>query len=104
MEEQIACPECNSEHIYWDYACHTWPKTQDGRTIFMSCLPCDSAIEYRCYDCTWAWNAHLNPKNPRSEENDFNKPDWYVEPEQGGWMLLPMEGIIDLYDMPEDWD
>lgn len=70
----------------------------------MSCLPCDSAIGYYCNDCSWDWNAHLNPKNPRSEENDSNRPDWYVEPEQGEWMFRPMEGIIDLYDIPEDWD
>ena len=103
----IKCPECSCPRIYYDYTCHTYASTRaDGSTMFMACLPCDSAIEYVCNDCTWRWNAHLNPRNPRSVENDKKKPDWYVEPEyaEKSYFLRPMPGIVSIYDIPDEWE
>ena len=98
---EILCPECGSDRIYYDYTCHTYPggTREDGTRIYMACLPCDSAIEYCCYDCTWSWNAHLNRGNPRTEKNDAKKPSWYVQPveKENSWFLAVMPGIVSIY-------
>ena len=102
---EIKCPECDCPRIFWDYTCHTYGSTrEDGSVMFYACMPCDSAIEYACNDCQWRWNAHLNPRNPRSEENDKKKPDWYVEPVQDSMFLKPMPEVVSIYDLPDEWE
>lgn len=71
------CPDCGSE-VNWDFTCHTWPGVTGG---FMSCLPCDSATEYYCVSCPWAYVQGLNPHNPRAAHNETRRPRWL--PAQG---------------------
>jgi hypothetical protein len=83
-----ACPECGGKVVY-DLACHTWPQTRPGGGVtFMSCMPCDSAIEYYCVaqyaddspgTCAWEYTHGLNPRNPRSAANEAKRPAWIPE-------------------------
>lgn len=98
-----SCPGCGHKTVYWDFGCHTYPGR--GET-FMSCMPCDSAIELICgYDfenddtseCRWNYVWGLNPKNPRFEEEQKKRPAWLEEDmppvnDRGG--LLPPAGTI----------
>lgn len=91
------CPRCEGP-VEYDLACHTYPRTRDDGTVqWMSCLPCDSAYRYSCIawteedeldewlikgedagmGCGWYWTRGLNPGNPRTEENDANRPEWW---------------------------
>lgn len=87
------CPECGGE-VEWDFACHTYPQTRDGKETWMSCMPCDSATYYRCVahseekcwedcfeeemheGCGWRWTNGLNSGNPRAVENEARNPHW----------------------------
>jgi hypothetical protein len=80
------CPECGGKVAY-DLTCHTWPQQQrdGGSERFMTCMPCDSAIEYLCTEwlrddkpgeCNWRYTHGLNPRNPRSAANDAKRPAW----------------------------
>jgi len=67
------CPLCGGS-VSYDYTCHTYES--GGR--WMACLPCDSAIWYSCDedDCKWDYTAGLNPRNPRSADNEARRPRW----------------------------
>ena len=54
------------------HSCHTY-LDRDGK--YKTCLYCSSAILYYC-NCGWKYRHGLNPKNPLSEENEKNKPEW----------------------------
>lgn len=71
------CPRCGGP-VDYTLTCHTWPQTVDGRTTWMSCHPCDSAIGWYCLDddCAWEWTQGLNPRNPRAADNDEMEPAW----------------------------
>jgi hypothetical protein len=47
----------------------------------MSCLPCDSAVEYVCPtdDCDWCYTHGLNKRNPRWEREQTFRPQWLPE-------------------------
>lgn len=90
------CPDCKGP-VSSDLTCHTWPRAlEDGTEQWMSCMPCDSATLYYCiawqpedFDdewmiegedegsgCGWRWTMGLNPRNPRSAQNDKRRPNW----------------------------
>lgn len=87
------CPECGGE-VEWDFTCHTYPGTWQGKETWMSCMPCDSATLYscvahneeRCWEdcdeygmhegCGWRWTWGLNKGNPRYQENEKKNPLW----------------------------
>lgn len=73
MTEPV-CPECGSR-VRWMDTCHTWPGPEGS---WMSCMGCGSASHYYCDsdDCDWTYDHGLNPRNPRSEENEAKKPAW----------------------------
>jgi hypothetical protein len=81
----ISCPECGGKVAY-DLACHTWPQRRDdGSDAWMSCMGCDSAIEYFCTEwlrdldpgtCGWRYTHGLNSRNPRSAANEAVRPAW----------------------------
>lgn len=71
----ITCPSCKSEEIYWSFVCATYPSGYDPN-VFLSCLPCDSAIEYFCESCGWRYTDGLSSDNPRSAENEKVRPKW----------------------------
>ena len=80
MTDQRPCPECGGETSSWP-GCHTWPqRPDDGTEQWMSCLPCDTAVDYYCTedDCRWTYTAGLNPGNPRAAENERHRPPWLV--------------------------
>ena len=47
----------------------------------MSCLPCDSAVDFYCVEdgCRWFYTHGLNPRNPRAAENETHRPRWLEE-------------------------
>lgn len=99
----IACPECGSDKILYDYVCHTYE--QDGH--WLSCIPCDSAIEYSCYNCKWRYTFGLNSRNPRAAANEACKPPWDFEK---SWIdlgladsLFPLEGARGWNEIPKEW-
>lgn len=87
------CPNCGGP-VDYSLACHTYPQTSQGKTTWMSCMPCDSAYwwtceghnedrcEPGCYEygihegCGWNWTEGLNPGNPRAIANEENNPHW----------------------------
>lgn len=95
-EMDANCPRCHGP-VEWDFTCHTYPGTWQGKETWMSCMPCDSATLYycvahnqeRCWEsceddgfhegCGWRWTKGLNPNNPRAEENELNNPHWWEE-------------------------
>lgn len=92
------CPECGSK-VYWDYACHTWPRDYDGtHVVFMACIPCDTARRYICLDCGWSYTHGLNPKNPRFNTEQKRKPDWIDDK----W--LGTDPITTASDVPNLWE
>lgn len=100
------CPKCGGR-VRWDYDCHTYQS--NGR--WMSCLPCDSAISYTCASCDWHFIHGLNPGNPRTEENEKNRPDWLVGPLEwnkagkfGISSPIIMEGIQSFWEDDDDDD
>lgn len=90
------CPECKGK-VEWDFACHTYPQTRDGKVTWMACLPCDSATRYSCVahneercdsdceeygyheGCGWTWTNGLNSNNPRAIDNELRNPRWYED-------------------------
>jgi hypothetical protein len=92
-----ACPRCGGK-VYRDFACHTYPsRTADGTPVWMSCLPCDSAVLYACEkprnECGWSYTNGLNPRNPRAAENEANRPDWMPAPDDDPW-LKPLPTLV----------
>lgn len=80
--EQV-CPGCGGP-VEPSFTCHTWPRRRDdGSEQWMSCLPCDSAVDWDCWPtdadddgCGWSWTDGLNPRNPRAEANEAKRPTW----------------------------
>ncbi len=75
---QAACPRCQSQVIY-DYTCHTYPGSiRDGKVQWLACITCDSAHWLSCQNesCDWSYTYGLNPGNPRSEQNEGERPEW----------------------------
>lgn len=77
------CPECGGpvEHTG---TCHTYGWKEDG-SGGLACIGCWSAIRLYCvYDygpdedrgCGWEYTWGLNPKNPRSKDNNLCRPSW----------------------------
>lgn len=68
-----ACPECGGK-VFYSYTCHTYKQGER----WVSCLPCDSAVDYDCYaeDCGWGYTHGLNSGNPRAARNEERKPSW----------------------------
>ena len=89
------CPDCGGI-VRYDLTCHTWGGNEDG-TGWMACLPCDSAIYYCCDDCGWSYTDGLNPRNPRSVENEKHRPSWLVTA-RDNYGIGAMAGI------PAAWD
>lgn len=55
------CPECGGK-VFYSYTCHTYKQGER----WMSCLPCDSAVDYDCYadDCGWGYTHGFGPRQP----------------------------------------
>jgi hypothetical protein len=66
------CPRCNSE-VNGFFDCHTWP---GHNGVWMSCIGCSSAIHWYCMECDWSYTEGLSKGNPRSIENEENRPPW----------------------------
>lgn len=70
---QKPCPSCTAPFVSRDpTACHTWRSKRD---VWVSCTKCDSAVLYSC-PCGWTFLNGMNPKNPRTDQNERNRPDW----------------------------
>jgi hypothetical protein len=65
-------------------------------------MPCDSAVEYFCasqYDdepgeCEWRYTHGLNPRNPRSADNEKRRPPWIPEGQACGEWRAPGVALI----------
>lgn len=72
----------------------------------MSCLPCDSAVEYSCTDedCFWDYTDGLNPGNPRSAANEEKRPSWLDGWDLGTGHYFPRiyPGVKDRWDWREE--
>ena len=70
------CPRCESTLIRVGNSCHTYE--QNGKWV--SCMNCGSAGDLYCdtEDCHWNYEWGLNPRNPRAEANEKNRPTWLV--------------------------
>lgn len=73
------CPDCGGK-VRYGLTCHTWGGNADG-TGWRACLPCDSAYDLYCEDddCGWSYTWGLNPRNPRSVDNERRRPPWIAE-------------------------
>lgn len=91
-----SCPDCGAPVAWW-WACHTWGGDADGKG-WMACMECNSAIRYTCDEgCGWSYTHGLNPRNPRSVENEKSRPAW-VNGRSSEW---PVPGTYDFYDDKE---
>jgi hypothetical protein len=73
-EKKITCA-CGGK-VYGYFTCQTWTNASG---TWMSCMDCNSALHWSCYedtDCGWYYTEGLNTRNPRSEENEAKKPSW----------------------------
>ena len=99
-----ACPDCGHFKVVVSLTCHTWPggTYPDGRTRWMHCQGCDSALEYSCHcwlddevvnpddpdgmliyqepecNCMWSYTHGLNKANPRSIKEEEYRPSWVI--------------------------
>lgn len=75
-EATPTCPWCGGK-VGWRYDCHTWKQGER----WMSCLPCDSAVEYYCREegCDWCYTHGLNTGNPRWLREQEFRPGWLPE-------------------------
>ena len=106
------CPRCGGP-VGATYACHTYGPNENGH--WMSCIGCDSAVDYVCMcrlndepepqckpdcECNWRYTHGLNPKNPRSEINEKNRPPWIAgpKPESAHGVVAKLPAIPWLWD------
>jgi hypothetical protein len=100
-----SCPQCGTLEVIGYDSCHTW---FDG-TRWMSCQGCFSAMHIFCGndDCDWSYDWGLNPRNPRSEENEKDRPDWldydYEDSLPKGWVWPSRGGVASHLNSPY-WD
>jgi hypothetical protein len=104
----VTCPLCGGADIVWDLTCHTWPRTRaDGTQQWMSCMPCDSAIEYYCRGegCPWSYTHGLNPNNPRKALNEQGRPPWIADAKttsRAGGIIDTRPGVRSAWDDDDD--
>lgn len=72
-----SCPSCGHRELSAYPSCHTWGGDADGKG-WMACLGCFSAFDYSCNECDWHYTHGLNPRNPRSLDNETRRPTWIV--------------------------
>lgn len=83
-----ACPKCEG-YVQRSFTCHTHQsRLSNGKDIWVSCLTCDSAVQYACEadGCDWYYVNGLNPKNPRAADNELRRPQWMPLPENDPWL------------------
>lgn len=102
------CPQCGTPDIAGYGDCHTWPSGPDN-TRWMSCQGCGSAFYMFCCndDCDWSYTWGLNPKNPRADINEEERPNWvdgdFNEKMPSGWVWPSNSGVARPLYSPS-WD
>jgi hypothetical protein len=93
--EEPRCPECGARVTY-DLGCHTYQ--QNDR--WLNCMGCGSAVLYECVSCDWDYTHGLNPRNPRAQRNEPNRPKWLagVSPAGPDGNARAIEGVTFILD------